>query len=129
MKSMPVFSILLGILLMSNGCTSQNANEAANTASQKVSNAASTAANKASEVAQNVNRSAGPAINDAGLTARIKAKLLADSITGTTVDTTNGVVTLTGAVASDEQKARAEKHARETDGVTAVKNELTIKPR
>jgi hypothetical protein len=30
---------------------------------------------------------------------------------------------------SDEQKAEAEKHARETDGVTSVKNELVVKPK
>jgi hyperosmotically inducible periplasmic protein len=53
--------------------------------------------------------------------------LLADGITGTTVDTTNGVVTLTGAVASEEQKLKAEKHAQETEGVRSVKNELAIK--
>lgn len=126
MKCIRISSIAVLVLVVS-GCTSQNANEASNTAAQKVSNAASTVVNKTSEVAQNVNKSVGPTINDATITARIKAKLLADSITGTTVDTTDGVVTLTGAVASDEQKVKAEKHAQETDGVKSVKNELVIK--
>jgi hyperosmotically inducible protein len=109
------------------GCSKQETNEAANTASRKVSEAASEVANKSREVAQNVNRSAGPALDDAAVTARIKAKLLADGITGTDVDTAGGAVTLTGTVASDEQKARAEKHAQETEGVKSVKNGLLVK--
>jgi hyperosmotically inducible protein len=109
------------------GCASQNANEAANTVTRQASNAAGTIANKTSEVAQNLNKAAGPAVSDATVTARVKAKLLADGITGTTVDTTDGVVTLAGSVASDEQKAKAERDARETDGVKNVKNELIVK--
>lgn len=124
MKSIPVLLIAAVII---SGCASQNANEAANTATQKVSNAANTIVNKTSEAAQNLNKSAGPTINDAAITARIKAKLLADSITGTTVDTTDGVVTLTGAVSNEEEKAKAEKHAKETEGVKSVKNELVVK--
>lgn len=125
MRSILIISIATAAVI--SGCNSQNTNEAANTATQKVSNAANTVVNKTSEAAQNLNKSAGPAINDATITTRIKAKLLADSITGTTVDTTDGVVTLTGSVGSDEQKAKAEKHARETEGVKNVKNELVVK--
>ena len=128
MRSVLVLLIVV-LAFVPGGCGSQNTNEAANSASQKVSEAANTIANKASEVAQNVNRSAGPALNGATITARIKAKLLADKVTGTNVDTTDGAVTITGAVASDKQKALAEKHSRETDGVRSVKNELVIKGR
>jgi osmotically-inducible protein OsmY len=126
MKSVPVLPIAVLTLALC-GCNSQNTNEAANNASQKISEAANTVANKTSEVAQNVNHSAGPALNDAAITGRIKAKLLADKITGTNVDTTDGAVTITGSVASDEQKSRAEKHAQETDGVKSVKNGLVVK--
>ena len=122
MKSI-LFPSIIALALMLCGCNSQNTNDAA----QKVSNATNTVVNKTSEVAQNVNKSAGPAINDAGITAKIKAKLLADSITGTTVDTTDGVVTLTGSVANDEEKAKAEKHAKETEGVKSVRNELAVR--
>jgi hyperosmotically inducible protein len=109
------------------GCASQNVNEAANTAARQASNAAGTIANKTGEVAQNLNKAAGPAVSDATVTAKVKAKLLADGITGTTVDTTDGVVTLAGSVAGDEQKAKAERDARETEGVKGVKNELVVK--
>lgn len=109
------------------GCASQNVNEAANTAARQASNAAGTIANKTGEVAQNLNKATAPALSDATVTARVKAKLLADGITGTTVDTTDGVVTLAGSVAGDEQKAKAERDARETEGVKDVKNELIVK--
>ena len=109
------------------GCASQNVNEAANTAARQASNAAGTIANKTGEVAQNLNKAAGPAVSDATVTARVKAKLLADGVTGTTVDTTDGVVTLAGSVAGDDQKAKAERDARETEGVKCVKNELIVK--
>src|SRR5687768_7689689 len=122
MKS-TLFSSIVALALVICGCNSQNTNDA----TQKVSNATNTVVNKTSEVAQNVNKSAGPALNDAGITAKIKAKILADSITGTTVDTTNGVVTLTGSVGNDEEKAKAEKHAKETEGVKSVRNELVVR--
>lgn len=122
MKNRLVSSII-ALTLVICGCTSQNTNDA----TQKVSNATNTVVNKTSEVAQNVNKSAGPAINDASITAKIKTKILADNITGTTVDTTNGVVTLTGSVGNDEEKAKAEKHAQETEGVKSVRNELVIR--
>lgn len=118
-----LFSSIVAVALAICGCTSQNTNDAA----QKVSNAANTVVNKSSEVARNVNTSAGPAINDAGITAKIKAKILGDGITGTTVDTTDGIVTLTGSVGTDEEKSKAEKHAKETEGVKSVRNELVVR--
>ncbi len=42
------------------------------------------------------------------------------------VDTNNGVVTLTGRVPSQETRRIAEEIARDTSGVTQVKNELTV---
>jgi hypothetical protein len=42
------------------------------------------------------------------------------------VDTSNGIVTLTGRVENAEQKADAEQIARETHGVTRENNQLTV---
>lgn len=120
-----IMSLVIG--LSASGCNNQDANQAANTAAQKVSNAASNVASKAEEVTANVNKAAGPAVADATITARVKAKLLADGITGTTIDTTDGVVTLTGSVAAADQRDKAERHARETDGVKSVRNELVVR--
>jgi hyperosmotically inducible protein len=69
---------------------------------------------------------------DAGITANVKARLLADpDITGLTinVDTRNSVVTLTGTVNSQAQKAEAVRLAREVEGVINVNDQLTIEVR
>jgi hyperosmotically inducible periplasmic protein len=68
-------------------------------------------------------------VGDAGITASIKTKMLADSTVGglkINVDTTNGVVSLTGDVKSAAEKRRAVAIARETDGVKSVNDKLEI---
>jgi len=60
-------------------------------------------------------------------TATVKGKLLTESgLRGVGVETTEGVVTLTGSVASHEDIARAMKLALETDGVTKVVSKIQI---
>jgi hyperosmotically inducible protein len=69
------------------------------------------------------------AIGDAGITAAVKAKLLADPDVGglkIDVDTTNGVVTLTGTVKSASERAQAMKLAQETNGVSRVEDQLKM---
>ena len=71
------------------------------------------------------------AYSDAGLTASIKSKLLADATVGglrIDVDSQNGVVTLTGEVKSQAEKDQALRLARETEGVASVSDKLTIVP-
>jgi hyperosmotically inducible protein len=72
---------------------------------------------------------AGAVVTDAAITTAVKAKVLADANTpGTTidVDTENGVVTLTGTVASRAAADRAVALARETNGVKNVVNDLKV---
>jgi hyperosmotically inducible periplasmic protein len=67
--------------------------------------------------------------SDAGITTAVKSKLLADPDTSglsISVDTQNGMVTLTGTVASAAEKTEALKIARETSGVTQVKDQLVV---
>jgi hyperosmotically inducible protein len=69
-------------------------------------------------------------IENAALTAKIKSKMaLDDTIKGSeiSVSTTDGVVTLTGTVHSEAERTRALQLARETAGVTSVKNELVVR--
>ena len=54
-------------------------------------------------------------------------RLIADGITGTTVDVTKGEVVLKGQVDDAQKKAKAEELAKQTDGVKGVKNELIVK--
>lgn len=79
---------------------------------------------------------AGQAIADATadtrITAAIKAKLLADrdlSALSISVNTTGGVVTLSGSVPSAEAISKAMLLAMETDGVQEVVSTLQVKPK
>ncbi|ALB61548.1 Osmotically inducible protein OsmY [Cronobacter condimenti 1330] len=67
---------------------------------------------------------------DAATTSEIKAKLLADDIVpsrNVKVETTDGVVQLSGTVESEKQSQRAESIAKAIDGVKSVKNDLKVK--
>ena len=64
---------------------------------------------------------------DAATTSEVKAKLLADDIVPSRkvkVETTDGVVQLSGSVDSQAQSDRAESIAKAIDGVKSVKNDL-----
>jgi hyperosmotically inducible protein len=70
-------------------------------------------------------------IDDATITARIKTALIAEpGLKGFAidVDTSQNIVSLRGTVASDAARKKAEEIARDTQGVKAVRNELTVKP-
>jgi Predicted periplasmic or secreted lipoprotein len=67
---------------------------------------------------------------DAATTSEIKAKLLADDVVPSRkvkVETTDGVVQLSGTVDSPAQVERAEAIAKAVDGVKSVKNDLKSK--
>jgi len=69
--------------------------------------------------------------SDPALTAAIKGKFMADTTVAALkidVDTSDGVVTLTGQVRSQTEKDQALKIARETDGVKSVIDRLTVTP-
>lgn len=64
---------------------------------------------------------------DTAITSEVKAKLLADDIVPSSkvkVETTDGVVQLSGSVDSQAQSERAESIAKAIDGVKSVKNDL-----
>ena len=72
---------------------------------------------------------AGSSVGDAALTAKVKAKFLADtSISGLKidVDTKNDVVTLSGTVPTAAEKRHAVEVARATDGVKSVVDNLKV---
>lgn len=67
---------------------------------------------------------------DTATTSEIKSKLLADDIVPSRkvkVETTDGVVQLSGTVDSKAQSDRAESIAKAIDGVKSVKNDLKVK--
>ena len=74
-------------------------------------------------------RPATTAVKDAWITTQVQAKYFGDSVVkgrNIDVDTTNGVVTLTGEVSSEAERQRAVAKAREVDGVTRVVDRLAI---
>lgn len=74
-------------------------------------------------------RSAGQVLDDATITASVKAKLLEDDRTDgfdINVDTVNGRVTLRGGADTAADKAAAGEIARGTEGVVSVDNQITV---
>ena len=74
-------------------------------------------------------RSTGTNIDDAGITASVKSKLVADkaaNLTRVDVDTNNGTVYLNGTVETPDHKTRAEQLAWQAKGVKSVVNNLQI---
>ena len=75
--------------------------------------------------------SAGRQVDDAGIKTSVKAKLAADvrlsTLTNVDVNSTNGVVTLSGQVHNPDEKRLAGEVARGVDGVVRVNNELQVK--
>src|SRR5436190_22069347 len=69
--------------------------------------------------------------DDVAITASIKGKLAANSDTSAIkigVETVNGVVTLSGTVPTETEKARAGEVAGKTDGVARVVNNIKVDP-
>jgi len=88
------------------------------------------------KVIREKSQQAGAAIADATANARttaaVKSKLVQDSGLAAfkiDVDTTEGVVTLSGTVATHEEIARAMKIAWDTEGVHKVVSTLQVKPK
>jgi len=74
---------------------------------------------------------AGKYVDDAWITAKVKALLLKDEGAkglGVNVKTHKGTVQLSGWVKNEAQIAQAEKIAHSVEGVKGVKNDLRIKP-
>ena len=71
------------------------------------------------------------AVKDAWITTQVQAKYFGDSIVkgrNIDVDTTTGIVTLTGKVTSQAERQRAVARAKEVDGVSRVVDHLSVEP-
>ena len=90
---------------------------------------------RTSMVVREKTKKAGAAISDATANARtttaVKSKLIAEpglSAFSINVDTTDGLVTLSGTVSSHDEIAKAVRIALETDGVHKVISTMQVKP-
>lgn len=123
--------------------TNSNANTAASTNANMSTNANANANNRNAPTKEDVEknketyekeakgagRKIGTGANDMWLWVKARYELAAaDDLRDSTinVDVENGVVTLTGSVASAEQKTKAGTVAQGVEGVKSVKNELKV---
>lgn len=112
------------------------AGEQLDRAGDQVARGAEQVAEGAQQVGEAVERGArrveaevGPVLDDASITARIKARLIADpeiKAYQIDVDTVDGRVALNGKVSSAEQRSQAEHLARGTQGVRQVVNLIQV---
>jgi hyperosmotically inducible periplasmic protein len=73
----------------------------------------------------------GEYVDDTTLTTRVKGKFAADptvSALSIGVETLKGTVQLSGFAKTAAERSMAEKLARETSGVKAVRNDIAIRP-
>jgi len=76
-------------------------------------------------------QSVGSYVDDAGITTQVKGKFTGDptvSSASISVETLKGTVQLAGFVKSANEKATAERLAREVKGVVGVRNDLVVQP-
>ena len=129
---------LVGIsMLFAAGLTACDKPGPAETAGKKIDQTVGEAGKKIGEAADKVveklgeqGEKAGVAIDDAEITAKVKAAIFAEPGLKTlqiSVDTVKGVVTLSGSVDSSPSSDRAKVLAGAVAGVKEVKNRLVIK--
>ncbi|MBL8319098.1 MAG: BON domain-containing protein [Burkholderiaceae bacterium] len=74
-------------------------------------------------------QSVGTYVDDSVITARVKTKFAEDktvSAMALSVETFKGVVQISGVARSDDERAKAEKLAREVAGVVGVQNNIRV---
>lgn len=99
----------------------------AETAGKNVDQAAQTVGNAVDNAATNT----GQALSDTAITSKVKAAIFAEPGLKTlqiNVETTNGMVTLTGTVNSQRNSDKAVAIAGNVEGVKGVSNRLTVVP-
>lgn len=124
LKSLVGAAIAASVTLIASGCNQEK--HPAETAGQKIDRAASQVAATTKDVAAN----AANAVDDAALTAKVKAALFAEPGLKTLqidVETHGAVVTLAGSVDSDVLHQRAVQIAGALSGVRQVVDKLVVK--
>ena len=121
-----LFSIFLGFAGCEQKGTAEKAGEKVDQAAEKVGEKMEEAKKAVSESAEKT----GDYMSDAAITAKIKAEILGDAllkVAQINVVTTDGVVTLSGNVDSQQSADRAMEIAQNVKGVKSVENGLVVK--
>lgn len=137
MKALENFKLIGMSVLLVAGLAACNKPGPAETAGKKIDQTADEASKKMGEAADKAGEKmgeqrekAGAAINDAEITAKVKAAIFAESGLKSlqiSVDTVKGVVTLSGMVDSQESSDKAKALASGVAGVRDVENRLEVK--
>lgn len=133
-SSIAAVTLVSSLALFAAGCdrTPDEPRVTEPTVSERMEDAANDSRNAASNMGDSIERradQAGQAIDDASITTSVKSKyLLDDTLKGLqiSVNTDQGVVSLTGTVQNDAAKELATQIAQGTEGVVRVDNQLTI---
>ncbi|MGH8536470.1 MAG: BON domain-containing protein [Gammaproteobacteria bacterium] len=125
-----VVVLSLGVVLTFTGCEQQGPAEKAGRQMDEAAQQATEKAKEAGEAVGEKVEKAGEYLDDAAITAKIKADILSDpllKVLEINVITTNGNVTLSGVVDSKESIDRALEIARRVKEVQSVDNSMVVK--
>ena len=138
MNSLKPYKLIVASLLLAIGLAACDKPGPAETAGKQIDQTADAAGQKLGEVADKVgekmgeqSQKAGVAIDDATITAKVKAAIFAEPGLKTlqiSVDTVKGVVSLSGSVDSQQSSDMAKGLAAAVAGVKEVDNRLVLKP-
>lgn len=123
------FSMILAVTI--SACDRQPSDK---TLGQSIDQGISKTGDQASKMTQQLSEQsdkASVAIDDTAITAKVKAAILAEpglKVLQISVDTVQGVTTLSGTVDSRQSSDKARSVALSVSGVNSVKNELTVNP-
>jgi hyperosmotically inducible protein len=120
----PLFMTIALVAVMAVGCGQHTkANDVSQSDQQSTAPQTGNDANK-------MGGTASTAIDDSMITTKVKAAIVAEptlSAMDIKVNTTDGVVTLSGTIDAPSKAQRAKELAQTVDGVKTVNNELVIK--
>ena len=125
--SLLAFGLCIAPVAFAQSDTSSTSNGNRSSASSSMHRAGESTENAISNTYNGAKRG----VQDTALTTKVKLALHDDKITHGTdihVDTIAGVVTLSGSAPTAEAAQRAETLAKQTKGVEAVKNAISVRP-
>lgn len=129
-KNIYIFTLAAG-LVFSTACTQSERNRT-QAATERTGDKVERAAERAADATERGIHKTGDALDNAGLTAKVKTKLAADvrlsTLTSINVDSRDGIVTLTGTVPTAADKRQAEHVVKNTEGVKHAINHLEVRP-
>jgi len=128
-SSIAAIALASSLALVATGCDRKPADQTAGERMDETAADSRSAVRGMGDTLERRTDQAGQAIDDASITATIKGKYLVDdTLKGLdiSVDTEQGVVTLTGPVQSDTAKELATQIAQGVEGVVRVDNQLTV---